>query len=242
MNHHAVTLFLASRSPRRSELLESAGYRFDVFPAADSAEDARREGETPRNYVMRLAQQKAAYVAAAVEQIYHFGDNEEEPREESLPHSCPCCNCSHQHEDDEEPFPIEIPRLHRALVLGCDTIVLCRNEILGKPQSREDAERMLRLLGGSEHQVLSGLCLHSLPEQRVYLQRDETTLTMRELSEQELQDYLDGELWVGKAGAFGYQDRHDWISITQGSESNVVGLPLELLEKMYENAIAEADS
>jgi septum formation protein len=50
----------------------------------------------------------------------------------------------------------------------------------------------------------------------------------------ELESYLNSGLWEGKAGAFGYQDRHGWLQIITGSESNVVGLPLELLQKMLQ--------
>jgi septum formation protein len=55
---------------------------------------------------------------------------------------------------------------------------------------------------------------------------------MNQLSPKELTDYLDSGLWEGKAGAFGYQDRLGWLTIVEGSESNVVGLPMELLRRM----------
>jgi septum formation protein len=55
---------------------------------------------------------------------------------------------------------------------------------------------------------------------------------MHDLSDETIQVYLDTNEWEGKAGAFGYQDGLDWVEITSGSESNVVGLPLELLESM----------
>jgi septum formation protein len=54
---------------------------------------------------------------------------------------------------------------------------------------------------------------------------------MKPFAEQELHEYLAGEAWIGKAGAFGYQDRTGWLEILEGSESNVVGLPMELLER-----------
>jgi septum formation protein len=55
---------------------------------------------------------------------------------------------------------------------------------------------------------------------------------MNPIADTQLAEYLDSGDWEGKAGAFGYQDGHDWLEIIEGSESNVVGLPLELLDEM----------
>jgi septum formation protein len=60
---------------------------------------------------------------------------------------------------------------------------------------------------------------------------------MDELSEPQIEEYLDSGLWEGKAGAFGYQDRVGWLWIVEGSESNVIGLPLELLAEMLTEAV-----
>ncbi len=119
-----------------------------------------------------------------------------------------------------------------SVVLGCDTVAECGGEILGKPQDRDHARRMLSRLSGQPHRVYSGLCLWPLatgiPKTEVAI----THLQMDTLSEDALEDYLETDLWQGKAGAFGYQDGPDWLHITEGSVSNVIGLPLELLDKM----------
>ena len=119
-----------------------------------------------------------------------------------------------------------------AIVIGCDTVAECGGEILGKPKDREHARQMLDLLSGKLHRVYSGLCLWPLatgiPKTEVAI----THLQMDSLSEDALEDYLETDLWQGKAGAFGYQDGPDWLHITEGSASNVIGLPLELLAKM----------
>ena len=94
---------------------------------------------------------------------------------------------------------------------------------------------MLSLISGRRHVVYSGLCVWRPPRQpAVAVAR--TTLRARRLSRAEIDDYLATGLWQGKAGAFGYQDRLDWLQIEEGSESNVVGLPLELLAKMLSAA------
>jgi len=182
-------LILASRSPRRRELLTEAGYAFEVFPPSDMAETGICDRESPEQLVTRLAYQKAADV-------------------------------SH--------------RLGKGLILGCDTVVECRGQILGKPEDRQHARAMLESLSGQEHRVYSGLCLWPLPDHAPQVRTAVTLLRMDCLSPEQLDAYLAGDQWEGKAGAFGYQDGLDWVHIVEGSSSNVVGLPMELLAEMLE--------
>jgi len=123
-----------------------------------------------------------------------------------------------------------------ALLIACDTIAECEGAILGKPRDEEHAHEMLRTLRGQIHRVYSGLCIwpfhasahDSSPQTRI----DVTELSMDGVSDDKLDDYLASGLWRGKAGAFGYQDRVGWLHILRGSESNVIGLPMELLAEM----------
>ena len=193
MTKHRPKLILASRSPRRRELLASAGYDFEVFPPSDEAESGTVIPETPGELVARLARQKAADVARRIA---------------------------------GEPSP--------RLILGCDTVAECAGQILGKPADAEDAKAMLQLLSGQEHRVLSGLCLWPLPDGEPAVRVAVTTLRMDPLLPERLDAYLASGQWEGKAGAFGYQDGLDWVHVVEGSESNVVGLPMELLVEMLE--------
>ncbi len=181
------SLILASRSPRRRQLLEEAGYEFTVVPPSDSAECGICSGENPAQLVARLAYQKAADVAARIEE---------------------------------------------GLVLGCDTVAECEGQILGKPENEDHARRMLQALSGRQHRVFSGVCLWKRPDTEPLVRVETTILQMDCLSEEALEDYLASGGWEGKAGAFGYQDRLGWVHIVEGSESNVVGLPMELLAEM----------
>jgi len=123
-------------------------------------------------------------------------------------------------------------RIETGLVLGCDTVAQCKGQILGKPQDRHEAGEMLRLMRGSEHRVYSGVCLWNRPTDDQSTQVACTTLRMDPISDEDIENYLDSGKWEGKAGGFGYQDQLGWIHIIDGSESNVVGLPLELLAQM----------
>ena len=119
-----------------------------------------------------------------------------------------------------------------SVIIACDTVVECMGQILGKPRHEEHARAMLEMLSGRRHRVYSGLCVWRVPEGEPQVRIDETTLRMDPLSPTHIAEYLAGGAWEGKAGSFGYQDGLDWVHIEQGSPTNVVGLPMELLTEM----------
>ncbi|MBC8353965.1 MAG: septum formation protein Maf [Planctomycetes bacterium] len=123
-------------------------------------------------------------------------------------------------------------RVDEGIVLACDTIAECSGQILGKPHDADHARQMLQLLNGRVHHVYSGVCLWKRPSNRLLERVDVTKLKMEQISDRELEQYLESEAWEGKAGAFGYQDGPDWLRIVVGSESNVIGLPMEQLTEM----------
>ena len=123
-------------------------------------------------------------------------------------------------------------RIEAGIVLGCDTVAECAGRILGKPRDADHARQMLTLLRGRVHHVYSGLCLWRRPADSVLVKVDTTKLKMAEITDNELDAYVESDAWIGKAGGFGYQDRPEWLEILAGSESNVIGLPLELLGQM----------
>ncbi len=123
-------------------------------------------------------------------------------------------------------------RLDAGLIIGCDTVAECLEQVLGKPRDVRHARQMLNLLRGREHRVFSGLCLWDTAANRQRVEVAVTRLKMDRISDDQLERYLDSGDWEGKAGAFGYQDGHAWLQVLEGSESNVVGLPMELLAEM----------
>jgi septum formation protein len=226
MINPSIKLILASRSPRRRQLLAEAGYRFEVCPPSDEAEGGLRGNESPADLVARLARQKAADVVERIKKgtvPYLLAESEEKG---TVPFSSDENWDSPRDENRDSPQNI--------LVLGCDTVVECDGRILGKPDDEADARKMLETLSGREHRVLTGLCLWKVPCGESLVRVAATMLRMDRLGKEQLDDYLAGGQWQGKAGAFGYQDRLGWIHVISGSRSNVVGLPLELLAEMLE--------
>jgi septum formation protein len=117
-------------------------------------------------------------------------------------------------------------------VIGADTVVWHAGQLIGKPAGEEDARAILRSLCGSRHAVITGVAILG-PGGRRLIASDATYITMRKASQAEIQAYLDGGEWRGKAGAYAIQETGDrFVERVEGSFSNVVGLPLELLERM----------
>jgi septum formation protein len=121
------------------------------------------------------------------------------------------------------------------LVLGADTVVVCDHEILNKPVDDADAARMLRLLAGRTHQVITGVCLIS--PLGVEVAAETTRVTMLTLSEEEILAYVATREPMDKAGAYAIQGHASrWIPRIVGCYFNVVGLPLALVNTMIESA------
>jgi septum formation protein len=167
---------------------------------------------------------------------------------------------------DETPRPGEIPRsyaerlarekaavVHRerpdAFVLGADTIVVVDGAILGKPADAADAARMLRMLSGRTHEVITGVCVlgpvasgqwsvAGKPERPTENQKPTTAseitrVTMCELSESDIREYIATGEPMDKAGAYAIQGiASRWITRIEGDYANVVGLPVSLVYGM----------
>lgn len=119
-----------------------------------------------------------------------------------------------------------------ALVLAGDTVVAIGREVLGKPVDREDAKRILRRLSGQEHVVYSSVCVWLVPENCWLGGCERSTLYMRPWTDEALEAYLDRGDWEGKAGAYGIQDPDPNVELLEGSYTNVVGMPMELTERL----------
>lgn len=126
------------------------------------------------------------------------------------------------------------------IVLGCDTVVLLDDEIMGKPKDRDDAFRMLRALSGETHTVMTGVSLYHGRQTTVFT--TETDVTFYTLSDAEIHAYLDTGEPFDKAGAYGIQGKGSLlIQRIEGDYFNVVGLPVAALSRQlaaFEKAIA----
>ncbi|HSZ17298.1 MAG TPA: Maf family protein [Terracidiphilus sp.] len=160
--------------------------------------------EDPIAYVVRLARQKAEAVFAELTRA----------------------------DASEERAPAA-PQVPLPQVLGADTTVTLDNQIFGKPADPEDAARMLRLLSGRTHRVVTGVAV--VTAQRTEVAAEVTGVRFLTLSEQEIAAYIATGEPMDKAGAYAIQGRAArWIPRITGDYSNVVGLPLALVSTMLE--------
>ena len=128
-----------------------------------------------------------------------------------------------------------LPAAQGKAVLGSDTVVAFNGEILGKPKDEQDAVRMLKLLSGNTHEVFTGVCIIYPKKDGVvtHLAADCTKVTFEALTDEQIKAYVKSGSPMDKAGAYGIQDG-GLVRHIEGSFSNVVGLPIELVKEMIE--------
>jgi septum formation protein len=198
-------LVLASASPRRRELLTQAGYSFQVHPA-HIPEDPY-PNEDPIAYVTRLAREKA-------EAVYNELAGAPGPDFASW-----------------DTTNTKILDRHSLTVLGADTTVTLDNHILGKPEDPADAARMLRLLSGRTHRVITGVAL--VTASHTEAAAETTAVQFLELTDKDIDAYVATPEPMDKAGAYAIQGcAARWIPRIEGCYFNVVGLPIALVSTL----------
>ena len=189
-----MQLVLASASPRRAELLRTAGFAFEVRPA--DVDETPRPAEPPATYALRVARDKAL---AAAERV-------------------------------NRPD---------AWILAADTVVVVDGGILGKPTGPADARRMLSMLSGVVHEVLTAVVVrHAGSETSEVVS---TRVRFAALSAAEIDWYVESGEPDGKAGAYAIQGLGSrFVDRIEGSWSNVVGLPVATVYRMLGGATCYA--
>lgn len=177
-------ILLASKSPRRRELLKGCGLEFEIAEGRDAEESF--PADMPLGEV-------AEYLSKVKSEAYADMLTEGD------------------------------------ILITADTVVIAAEEILGKPKDREDAVRMLRLLSGSSHEVVTGVTLRTTSRKRSFSCR--SVVRFREMSDGEIEYYIDTYHPYDKAGAYGIQEWIGYVAISgiEGSFYNVMGLPVQML-------------
>ena len=134
-------------------------------------------------------------------------------------------------------------RVSNAIIISADTVIVHKKSILGKPKDISDAKRILSILSDSEHDIISGVCVMEMPSRKKMLRIERTHIRMRNIKDEEIDRYiLTGEP-MDKAGAYAIQgEGSKFVEKIDGSYSNAVGLPLELLQEMLNHFMNEEDA
>lgn len=188
-----MKIILASKSPRRREILENLGVKFDIVT---SDADENSDISDPCDLVEELAFRKAMAVFANLKDKNEIDDN--------------------------------------TLVIGCDTVVCCDNEILGKPKSHDDAFRMIKMLEGRSHNVISGVTI--IYNGKTLVRHEVTKVFFDSMTDEQIESYVSGDEPYDKAGGYAVQGiASRFIGRLEGCYFNVVGLPVNLLCRMTES-------
>lgn len=184
-------IILASKSPRRSQLLREAGFTFEI--KTTEVEENYPAELSPRLVPEFLARKKA--------------------------HAS-----THFLKEDE-------------ILLAADSIVILQNTIYEKPKDRADAVRILQRLSGNMHEVITGVCLKSLQQERCF--SGHSNVYFEELSDEEIDYYIDTYQPFDKAGSYGIQE---WLGLCkirkiEGTYANIMGLPVDLVYKELKHFI-----
>jgi len=185
-----TALILASASPRRRELLQELGLRFEVMTAEVSELDA---ATSPHLEPIELARKNAQRKATALA--------EQQPGR---------------------------------WVLGADTVVALEGRVFGKPVSLDQAREFLEALSGRTHEVITG-CALRMPNGEEEVFHEVSRVTFQILSDKIIRRYLAEVPVLDKAGAYALQEHGEWIiGHVEGSRTNVIGLPMELLGRVFQ--------
>lgn len=177
-----MKIILASKSPRRKELLEAYGVNIEIIPS-DADEDIKENN--PSELVKKLSDIKASSVYQSVKN-----------------------------------------QMDDALVLGADTVVYAEGKILGKPSDREDAYKMIKTISGNVHSVFTGFTI-IYPDGRKITDYSETKVYVYDMSDEQINTYIDTPEPYDKAGGYGIQGLFGkYVEKIDGDYNNVVGLPV----------------
>lgn len=124
------------------------------------------------------------------------------------------------------------------LVIGADTVVDFDGEIIGKPADAREAEQITKKLFSKPHKVITGLAIVRLTDSIEIVESDITIVYPKKLTAEQIDDHIKSESWRDKAGAYAIQETGDeFVEKIEGSLTNVMGLPMELLQKLLKNLI-----
>ena len=184
---------LASKSPRRIEILKMIGLDFDIAPS--KLDEKIKINLTGKSFAKYWSKEKAKLI-------------------------------SNQYPD--------------SLVIGADTIVICNNQILGKPKDKNDSRNMIKMLSGNIHEVITGVTLICKNKQISKTFSESTKVVVRKIRNDQIDFYINNYNTADKAGSYGIQEWFSiWIKKIDGCYYNVMGLPISKFYNRYLKLISD---
>ena len=186
-------IILASKSPRRIQILKMIGLDFDIAPS--KLDEKIKINLTGKSFAKYWSKEKAKLI-------------------------------SNQYPD--------------SLVIGADTIVICNNQILGKPKDKNDSRNMIKMLSGNIHEVITGVTLICKNKQISKTFSESTKVVVRKIRNDQIDFYINNYNTADKAGSYGIQEWFSiWIKKIDGCYYNVMGLPISKFYNRYLKLISD---
>ncbi|MCX8083048.1 MAG: 23S rRNA (uracil(1939)-C(5))-methyltransferase RlmD [bacterium] len=181
-------IILASRSPRRQELLRQITDGFVIVPSC--VDESKIEEKDPVRFAVKAAVLKAKDVA--------------------------------------DKYPDDT-------VIGADTVVVLGNKIIGKPKDEEDARRILKMLSGTKHRVITGMAVYRKKDNKLLTGYEVSYIKFKDLSDDDIEEEIGKKEYMDKAGAYAIQSVGDrFVEELKGDYNNVVGLPVKKLKVLMD--------
>lgn len=212
-------IILASKSERRKDILKREGFDFEIYVPHTEEKDIIGE-KYSEELALECARDKAE---AAYKELCEGSQSSpvQSGSQSSLAHAVGASYASAK----------GITEPSATIIVSCDTVVVNDGIIIGKPKDRDDAKRILKLLSGKRHRVISAVCI--CKDGKYHLMSDTTYVKFRNLSDEEIENYIDERKPYDKAGSYGIQDeKFDFVESIEGSMDNVVGFPIEIFKEM----------
>jgi septum formation protein len=123
------------------------------------------------------------------------------------------------------------------LVIGADTVADFEGEVIGKPADAKEADEITRRLFSRPHKVITAVAIVRIVDGTEIVKSDSTTVYPRKLTNKQIAEHIKGGSWRGKAGAYAIQEQDEFVERIEGSLTNVMGLPMELVHRLLRRFI-----
>jgi len=224
MKNSSKKIILASSSPRRKELLEAVGLKFEICP---SNFEEKETHISPTHLALHNAIGKA-------EDVVRMMQNNGVQGNKKLPHEL-YGHVQREGSDEVDKVSRVLHHAQNAVIIGVDTVVAYKKHIIGKPKNKKDAKRILELLNGTTHRVVSGICVIDTAKNKVYTDTEITHIEMDRITNKEIAAYIRHGEGTDKAAGYAIQGIGGlFIKKIRGDYFNVVGLPMHKLKKILE--------
>jgi len=214
------SIILASASPKRRQLLAEAGYEFTSIPPNIDESALRRHSLPARSVSAKAGFEASATFLADEISPCEYAKRLALAKARNVAHRATAGSAQTRKHPD-------------CLVIGADTIVDFNGQVIGKPKDAKEAEQITKKLFSQPHKVITAVAVVRLSDKTELVESDSTTIYPKKITDKQIAEHIKSGSWRNKAGAYAIKEKDDeFIERIEGSLTNVMGLPMELLQQL----------